>query len=195
MSEGEEGESVAKFVESLLKRELSLPEDFNLKIQKAHQSLTQKPADGALPRPIIVNFLEFSTKERILREMWKKKIHLGNKTLSFDQDYATEIVQKRKEYNSAERVLKERGIRFQTLFTRMRNHWDTGTQTYNNAKEVREELVWRGFMAAPAVADTSPESRLSAVMEWQRREGAWRRNVAVALQAKEKLQEFQRSSD
>ncbi|KAI3365924.1 hypothetical protein L3Q82_009693 [Scortum barcoo] len=34
----------------------------------AHRSLAQKPANGAQPRPIIVNFLEFNTKERVLRE-------------------------------------------------------------------------------------------------------------------------------
>lgn len=64
-----EGESVIKFVETLLKRELVLPEDCNLQIQRAHQSLTRNAADGALPRPITVNFLDFSTRERILREV------------------------------------------------------------------------------------------------------------------------------
>jgi len=46
-TEGEEGKSVAKFIQDLLTRELHLPEDFNLKIQRAHRSLAQKPADGA----------------------------------------------------------------------------------------------------------------------------------------------------
>lgn len=69
VSEGMEGESVIKFVETLLKRELVLPEDCNLQIQRAHQSLTRNAADGALPRSITVNFLDFSTRERILREV------------------------------------------------------------------------------------------------------------------------------
>lgn len=95
VAEGEEGESAARFVQDLLGRELNLPEDF--KIQRAHRSLAQKPADRAQLRPIIMNFLEFSTKERVLREAWRKKIQLGNKGLSFDHDYVTEVVQKRKE--------------------------------------------------------------------------------------------------
>ena len=184
-AEGAEGELVIMFVETLLKRELSLPADCNLRIQRAHRSLAQKPADGALPRPIIVNFLEFSTKERILREVRRKKIHLGNKALSFDHDYASEIVLKRKQYNPAKRALQERGIRFQTPFTRMQIHWDTGTRTYDNPKEVRDELVRRGFaggMPAPAAAgDTTPEARLSMAMDWQRKEGIQSSNATTAL--------------
>lgn len=65
-SEGAEGESVVKYVETL-KRELSLQKDFNLLIQRAHRSLMLKPADGTPPRLIIVNFLEFegSVEEEI----------------------------------------------------------------------------------------------------------------------------------
>lgn len=90
VTEGEEGESVAKFVQDLLRRELHPPGDFNLQIQRAHRSLAQKPA--AQPRPIIVNFLEFTTKERVLREVWRKKLQLGRKVRSFDHDYVTAIV-------------------------------------------------------------------------------------------------------
>lgn len=68
VAEGMEGESVAKFVQDLLRRELHLLEDFNFQIQRAHRSLAQKPAGGVQPRPIIVNFLEFTTKERV----WKR---------------------------------------------------------------------------------------------------------------------------
>ena len=177
-------------METLLKRKLSLPADCNLRMQRAHRSLAQKPADGALPRPIIVNFLEFSTKERILREVWRKKIHLGNKALSFDHDYASEIVLKRKQYNPTKRALHERGIKFQTPFT---------TRTYDNPKEVRDELVGRRFaegMPAPAAAgDTTPEARLSMAMDWQRKEGTRSSNATTALRAKERLQEFQRSDN
>lgn len=198
VAEGEEGESVANFVENLIKRELKLPKDFDLHIQRAHRSLAPKPAVGTVPRPIIVNFLEFSMKERILREVWSKKITMGNKTLSFDHDYATEIVQKRKEYITAKRALKEKGIRFQTPFTKMRIFWDSGTRTYNSAKEVNDELTAHGLMkTAPATTaeDSTPESRLRTAMQWRRNEGARRFSTAAALRAKGKLQEFQRSSD
>lgn len=205
VTEGEEGESVAKFVQDLLRRELHLPEDFNFKIQRAHRSLAQKPADGAQPRPIIVNFLEFSTKEKVLREAWRKKIQLGNKVLSFDHDYATEVVQKRKEYNAAKRILKEKGVRFQTPFTRMRIHWETGTRVYNSAGEVKQDLERRGLAEKTPATPTTPttaaaaaaglESRLRSAMEWQRNEGSRRSYSSAAARAKEKLQEYRRFFD
>lgn len=74
-----------------------------------------------------MNFLEFTTKERVLREATRKKIQLGKKVLSFDHDYAMEVVQKRKLYDAAKRILKEKGVWFQTPFTRMSIHWETGT--------------------------------------------------------------------
>lgn len=193
VSEDAEGESVPNFVQELLKSELHLPEDVNLKIQKAHRSLAQKPADGAQPRPIIVNFLEFATKERVLREVWKKKIQVGNRVLSFDHDYATEVVLKRKEYNAAKRILKEKGVRFQTPFTRMRIHWESGIRTYDSADEVMEELVRRGLAKKTAAAtDTTatPEPRLHTLTEWQRKEGPHRSGAPAAVRAKEKLQVF-----
>lgn len=194
VTEGEEGESVPTFVQDLLRRELHLSGDFNFKIQRAHRSLAQKPADGAQPRPIIVNFLEFSTKEKVLREVWRKKIQLGNKVLSFDHDYATEVVQKRKEYNAAKRILKEKGVRFQTPFTRMRIHWETGTRVYNSAGEVKQELERRGLAEkTPTTAAAAVlESRLRSAMEWQRNEGSRRSNSTAAARAKEKLQEYRR---
>ena len=40
--------------------------------------------------------------------------------LSFDHDYATEVIQKRKTYTGIKRLLKEKGIRFQTPLEKMR---------------------------------------------------------------------------
>lgn len=195
--EGEEGEW-AEFVEDLLRRELQLPADLKLQIQRAHRSLAQKPVVGAQPRPIIVSFLEFTTQERVLREVWKKKIQIGSKVLSFDHDYATEIIQKRKEYNAAKRILKEKGIRFQTPFTMMRVNWDAGTWIDTNAEEVIEELERLGLAekttTATAAAETETADVLCISTEWQRQEGP-RRGSTSAARAKEKLQEFRRLLD
>lgn len=56
VAEGEEGSSVPHFITTLLKRELPLPQDLDLKIQQAHRSLAHKPLPEDPPRPIIVNF-------------------------------------------------------------------------------------------------------------------------------------------
>lgn len=191
--EGQEGVSVTQFIEKLLQSQLQLPEDFNLKIQRAHRALASKPPPGASPRAVIVNFLEFSTKEMILREVWKKgKIQVGTAFIHFDHDYAPEIVKRRKEYNAIKKILKDKGIRFQTPFTNMRIHWESGVRTYSSAREVYKELKRRGFQVEEPVTDDggpSAESRLRELLGWQ---PACSSGPAVALRAKAKLQEFQR---
>ena len=70
VAEGEEGDSMMQFIVNLIKSELTMLRDVDLKIQRAHRSLAPRPPTGAPPRPIIVNFQEFSTKEMVLREAW-----------------------------------------------------------------------------------------------------------------------------
>lgn len=71
---------------------------------------------------------------------------------------------------------------------------ETGTQTYNSAEEVKEELERCGLtektLTPATMAAEGLESRLRTAMEWQR-------NVAtsVASRAKDMLQEFQRLFD
>lgn len=72
VAEGEEGSSVSQFITTLLKRELPLPQSIDLKSQRAHRSLAQKPRPEDPPRPIIINFQEFTTKELVLREARRK---------------------------------------------------------------------------------------------------------------------------
>lgn len=45
---------------------------------------------------------------------WKRKIHVGEKRIFFDHDYATEVVQKRKAYGAIKKILKGEQIRLQT---------------------------------------------------------------------------------
>lgn len=191
--EGQEGDSVTQFIEKLLRSQLQLPEDFNFKIQRAHRALASKPPPGASPRAVIVNFLEFSTKEMILREVWKKgRIQVGTAFIHFDHDYAPEIVKRRREYNAIKKILKDKGIRFQTPFTNMRIHWETGVRTYSSAREAYKELKRRGFQVEePVIADggNSAESRLRELLGWQPASSS---GPVVALRAKAKLQEFQR---
>ena len=95
--------------------------------------------------------------------------------------------------------MKEKGVRFQTPFTRMRIHWETGTRVYNSAGEVKQELERRGLAEmtpmTAAAATAGLESQLRSAMEWQRNEGPRRSYASAAARAKEKLQEYQRSFD
>ena len=60
---------------------------------------------------------------------------IEGRCLSFDHDYATEVIQKCKAHTGIKRLLKEKGIRFQNHLDKMRIHWDSGTRTYESAQE------------------------------------------------------------
>lgn len=56
----------------------------------------------------------------------KKKISIGNKLISFDHDYATDVLEKNAGLaQESKKHLKERGIRFQTPFTQFQIHWSS----------------------------------------------------------------------
>lgn len=170
----------------------------DLKIQQAHRSLTPKLRPEAPPRPIIINFKEFTTQETVLREAWKRgKSQLGNCPLFFDHDYAAEIVQKGRECNDIKKCLKAKGIRFQAPYTSMRIHWDSGARTYTSAHDAGRELQRRGYsVEVPATTDEEDPSvtRLKELLGWQRQgRNARGMTPTAADRAKERLREFQRS--
>lgn len=194
--EEKEGNSVSEFVEQLLKTELALPADTKLHIQRAHRALARKPERNVPPRSIVVNFLEFITKEMVLKKAWGKKIIIEERRLSFDHDYATEVVQKRKAYAGIKRVLKEKGVRFQTPLDRMRIHWDSGVRTYDSARDAAQELRRRGHdVEMPSCSAVELDTEMERLL----RAGAWQRTGErsadrneTALRARGKLQEFER---
>lgn len=191
--EGIEGSSVQQFVEKLITDEKLIEDGTDLQIQRAHRSLALKPSPNAPPRSIVVNFLQFRVKETILKQAWQKKILLGEKNLSFDHDYTLDVVQRRKAYKHVKSTLKENGIRFQTPFTRMRIHWDSGPQVYNSAGEAEEDLRCRGFsVRRTSEEDTSGTSalRLEQTLPWQRVQRG-NRGGEAAQRARERLQEFE----
>ncbi|KAK7919464.1 hypothetical protein WMY93_010748 [Mugilogobius chulae] len=143
--EGEEGNSVINFVENLLRTEKLVSDGTSTQIQRAHRSLGPKPGADAVPRSIVVCFLEFKTKETVLRNAWQKKILIKDKPLGFDHDYTAAVVQQRRAYKDIKSALKQKGIRFQSPFTKLRIHWDSGPQVYHSPVEATRELQRRGF--------------------------------------------------
>ena len=186
-----EGNSTSKYLERFLTTELELPSDTPLQIQRAHRALAQKPPPNAPPRSMVVNFLQFETKEMVLSHAWKRKIHVGGKRIFFDHDYATEVVQKRKAY--IKKILKEEQIRFQTPLARMRIHWGSGAKTYDSAEDVARDMKERGYEV-----DLPREGAAIAGREKTRDRAEWqqatrsRTGRMAAAAAKEKLRGFQR---
>lgn len=193
--EGKEGDSVPDFMDQLLKSELALTADMNLKIQHAHRASARKPEKNQPPRVIVVNFMEFNTKEAVLKKAWGKKIMIEGQRLSFDHDYATEVVQKRKAYTGIKKLLKEKGIRFQTPLDKMRIHWDSGTRTYGSAREAAQELKKTGYsVEVPGSSTAEPSREMEQLLRapvWQR---AGETSRDAAQRARERLQEFERTT-
>lgn len=192
--EDSENGSVIQFMEKLLTTELTLPDGMSLQIQRAHRALTQKPGPDAAPRSIVVNFLQFDVKETVLKLAWKKKVFINTKQIFFDHDYAQEVMEKRRAYAGAKKALKEKGIRFQTPFTRIQIHWNTGPRTYEDAQQATRELKARGFQVTAMREDPGPsmEENILKAFPWQRadaRDGGDQMETRV----KERLQEFRRS--
>lgn len=59
-------ESVAVFVEKLLREQLELPQTFVLNIERAHRALSTRPPNDAPPRSIVVRLLSYKCKEEII---------------------------------------------------------------------------------------------------------------------------------
>lgn len=115
----------------------------DLQIERAHRALGLAPREAVPPRSIIVKFLNYRTKEEILRIAWHKKGFIWKKAqIKLDNDYAPSVLKKRQEYTEAKKVLKENGIRFWTPFPgRLRVLYPDGTHIYNTTEEATKETV------------------------------------------------------
>lgn len=83
IAERAEGDNMKTFLEQFFKRELSLTET-PLGIQRCHRSLGPRPPQESNPRSVLVYFLEYTTKELVLRSAWRKKeIHYNGKQVFF----------------------------------------------------------------------------------------------------------------
>lgn len=104
---------------------------------------------------------------------------MGEKLISFDHDFASEIVKKNKEYNTIKKALKEKGIRFQTPHRSMQIHWTMGVHTYSTAQR---ELKKRGFpVEEPELTEKClVETWLLEWMGWQRAADRWEKGATVA---------------
>ncbi len=206
--EGEEGNNACEFLEKFIKSELQLP-DIDLKIQCCHRSLGPKPPPQAAPRSMVAYFLVYKTKELVLSSAWKKKeIHINGKRVYFDHDYPAEIIKKRKEYAPLRKVLKERGLRFQTPApAKLRVFYEEGPTTYNYADEATKDMRKRGILTADEGSDVrnihsdAPQMTVTPCRKlgenaWQTSGSPRRRDrdrTTDIERAKEKLRRFQRN--
>uniref|UniRef100_A0A3P8SL04 L1 transposable element RRM domain-containing protein n=1 Tax=Amphiprion percula TaxID=161767 RepID=A0A3P8SL04_AMPPE len=140
VKEGAEGnaQSMTTVVENLLGEKLDLPPSFELKLERAHRVLLLTYEHG---------IEELISKEELIKIAWQKKCFMYEERKVFlDHDYAPEILRKRKEYMEAKKVLREKNIRFQTLFpAKLRVFYEGEMRLYNTAEEGMKDMVAPGL--------------------------------------------------
>lgn len=148
VKEGAEGkDNMCDFTAKLLKTALRLPEDDDLGIERAHRSLVQKPSTPSASRSIIVKFLHFQTKQRILFKGWNMKdIEFDGSRIRLDNDYSGAVQRRRMEYGEIKRQLKERNIKFKSAYPAvLRVSLAEGEKTFNSAWEAAAQLKHLGI--------------------------------------------------
>lgn len=190
------------FVENLFREKLQLPPTLNLHIERAHRALTAAPPDGAPPRSIVARFLSYKTKEEVLKKAWQRKgFQWKGKQINLDHDYAPGILKQRQAYTEAKRILKQRGIRFQTPFpAKLRVFYQDGTTLYNTAEDATKDMLDRGF---PVTIFKPPETPMSRIkkLTWNtkgdkkgKRHPSEDPGQARPSSVKERLQQYRRET-
>lgn len=187
-------QSMTNFVEKLLRDNLNIPPSMELQIQRAHRTLASPPPDGSRPRSILVKFLCFTVKEEVLRLAWQKKGFMWNNSkISIDNDYPPEIMAMRKEYAESRRILKEKNLRFRTLYpARLKVFYEEGPKTYDTAEAATADLASRGFPVKVIKPPTTLREKLQRYPQWRRAEDQRPRPHRGATGFKERLQAFRR---
>lgn len=190
LKEGLEGDSVSEYVDKLIHKELGMSDDVKLEIQRAHRALAPKSQPNKPPRAIIVNFLRFEVKENVLKTAWRTKVEVEGQRVNFDQDYSTEVAVKRRSYVGLKRILKERGIRFQSPMATLRVHWNDGIKIYNSAQDAARAMQQRGW-TVPDQGEERPTllQRMEAARKWTR-VGRRERGEEVGMRVREDLYRF-----
>lgn len=116
LKENMENGKIVDCVRSIIAEALGVELD-PVQLQRVHRTPVPMPEDHKPPRPIIMRFLSYLERERVLaaaREKYKRKesiIWKGCK-LSFFPDMTKETAEKRKKFTDARRRLHELDVRF-----------------------------------------------------------------------------------
>lgn len=117
VKEEAEGTDMVNFLKVLLSEKLEIPAA-QLNIVAAHRSYQRKSTQShTAPRSIIVKFLTWDVRQKVLRAAWAKKIitHEDSR-IYFDQDYSSKIQKERSQYAAIRRELREKGLRSHFIY-------------------------------------------------------------------------------
>ena len=194
ITEGAEENNIQQFIAKMIKEELQPLAGVELGIQRCHRALGPKPPREAQPRSVVVYFQEFKTKELVLHSAWKKReIYFGERR---SHDYPAETLVKRKAYAQIRRLLREKGIRFQTPPpAKLRVFFDSGPVTYERAPAAAEDLKKRGFSLereSTAASGLTEKTRKNTCQRAAKTASTMASTQSHQERIKERLRNFQR---
>ncbi|KAK1888182.1 LINE-1 retrotransposable element ORF1 protein [Dissostichus eleginoides] len=117
--EGSEGRDMVAFIKKLLPTVLpSLPlKEDDIRIDRAHRTLTPRSKEGDPLRPILVGFADYTVKEQILRQAWTQgQVKMGDRQIYFDNDYSPELQRKRAQVRYVIKELKQKNVKAKCLY-------------------------------------------------------------------------------
>ncbi|KAK9955961.1 hypothetical protein ABG768_015799, partial [Culter alburnus] len=115
-----------------------------------------KPTNpNAAPRSVVVKFLHFQTKQRILHKAWATKdLQFNGSRVALDHDYSNAVQRKRREYKDIKKQLKERKIKFKSPYPAiLKVQLEDGEVSYSSAWEAAEGLQHLGIRAKLSEAE------------------------------------------
>ncbi|KAF0023430.1 hypothetical protein F2P81_024060 [Scophthalmus maximus] len=79
--------------------------------------LASKPTNPKISRWIVVKFIPFQTKQRILYKGWgTKDLQFEGNRITLDHDYSIALQRRHKEYGEIKRQLRERRTKFRSSY-------------------------------------------------------------------------------
>lgn len=144
-----EGKEMVPFMVEFFRTTLTLKDDVEIKLERAHRAIAPKPKTKASTRSIIVRFLDFSVKQAVLQQAWKQRdITFQGQKVYFDQDYSPDVQRKRKKVREVIKRLREKNIKAQSPYpAQLKVFLDTGVKVFPSLLEAQSFLKELGVAA------------------------------------------------
>lgn len=149
VKEEAEGGDMVNFLKMLISEKLEIPAD-QLNTVAAHRSYQRRRTEtGPTPRSIVVKFLTWETRQKVLSTAWAKKVVMYEESrIYFDQDYSSKIQKERSQYTSIRKELREKGVKSHLIYpAKLRVFGDGGGQVFNSAREAAAALHAQGLIS------------------------------------------------
>uniref|UniRef100_A0A8C1V351 L1 transposable element RRM domain-containing protein n=1 Tax=Cyprinus carpio TaxID=7962 RepID=A0A8C1V351_CYPCA len=136
IQEGLETNDTIGFVTTLLIEKLDIPPDI-IQIVAAHHSLAQRPARNATPRTMVIRFMQWNTRQRVLQAAWsKKEIRIGESRIYFSQDFPNKIQKELSRYFQLRKVLKEKNVKSHIIYPSKLRVFIDGNAPYHTVMQL-----------------------------------------------------------